>query len=79
MFDEIKKTSRGFELIKFDDANSHPCTLQQSSAMDDRGAANPGSSYIWLGKGDERMHLHRDQVRELIARLDMWLATGSFK
>jgi len=74
------KTSRGFDLIEFEDQNQNPCELQQSSAIDDteRGMNQPGSSYVWLGvaKYPERMHLHREHVTELITVLRGWLETG---
>lgn len=43
-----KRTSRGFQIITFDDANGKECELQQSSAIDDteRGLNEPGSSYV---------------------------------
>jgi hypothetical protein len=75
-----KQTSRGFQIITFNDANEKECELQQSSAFDDtdRGWNAPGSSYVWLGVGDysERMHLHREHVLELINVLQGWLADG---
>jgi len=81
---DVQLTSRGFEYIDFKDANGHGCSLQQSSAVDDteRGMEQPGSSFVWLGleNADEnvpdRMHLHRDQARELIVLLRHWVATG---
>ena len=77
---ECKRTSRGFQIITFDDANGKECELQQSSAIDDteRGLNKPGSSCVWLGVGcySERMHLHRDHVQELISVLQGWLKDG---
>lgn len=37
---QVVKTSRGFEIVQFDDHNGHDCSLQQSSAIDEnlRGA-----------------------------------------
>lgn len=77
----VEKTGRGFEIIRFKDAYDSECTLQASSAIDDRESAFyfPGTSFVWLGIGDNRMHLNRKQVRELAERLDNWLRTGSFK
>jgi len=58
---ELKQTPRGFELIEFEDANGESCSLQQSSAIDDRDAAmgNPGTSFLWLGLDDSRMNSTR--------------------
>jgi hypothetical protein len=73
----IKHTGRGFELIEFNGrGQSKLCTLQQSSFT--APLAKPGSSAIWLGRGDERMHLDREQVAALVTHLSAWLATGSF-
>lgn len=79
---ELKHTGRGFELIEFADVNERPCSLQQSSAIDDRDVAisQPGSSFVWLGRyddGDSRMHLSRQQARALAKHLRHWLKTGS--
>jgi hypothetical protein len=74
---EIGKTDRGFELIEFVDLSNHkPCTLQQSSVAIDDGP--PGSSAIWLGVGDVRMHLNHEKVTALVAHLTAWVETGSF-
>lgn len=80
LLDNVERTGRGFQVIRFNDANLKPCTLQQSSAIDDteRGMSNPGSSFVWLGQGDEHMHLHRDHVCELVEQLRHWLVNGTF-
>lgn len=82
---DVKKTSRGFELI---DLPEHVATtagrperrrlVQQSSAVGDYpdALAKPGSSYLWVGKDH---HLDRSQVGELVAHLTRWLATGSLE
>lgn len=88
----VMLTSRGFEFVDFEDENDVACSLQQSSAVGNYEDAmeRPGSSAIWLGckknrpphMGDEaspRMHLNREQVCELVERLENWLRTGSFK
>lgn len=88
------KTSRGFEVVDFNDGYGLPCKLQQSSAIDensDNGFNNPGSSYIWLGLDQKKieenfalpinptaMHLSRENVEDLIKELQEWLDTGSF-
>lgn len=80
LIETVTRTPRGFERADFADANGQPCSLQQSSAVDDteRGMNNPGSSFVWLGKGDERMHLHRNHVCDLVAHLRHWLVNGCF-
>lgn len=69
-------TSRGFQVTDFDDANDHHCTLQQSSATD--GEHPPGASYVWLGCGDQRMHLDRDMAAMLSMMLQSWVLNGDF-
>ena len=72
----IKKTNRGFELIEFRDRNGQQCSLQQSSVAD---YEQPGSSAIWFGVGDERMHIDLKQLKMLIPHLQAWINGGSFK
>ena len=80
---EVRATERGFERIDFWDCNYRACSLQQSSlALFDysRDALlPPGSSALWLGVGDERMHLSTDHVEALIKHLMVWLDTGSLR
>ncbi len=80
---KLSKTERGFELVTFMDGYGALCQLQQSSAIDPEtpGAFDrPGFSYVWLGKADSgRMHLSREQVIALTARLEQWLASGSLR
>lgn len=48
----METTNRGFQIVKFKDANGVECSLQQSSAVDlnrDDALGNPGASFIWLG------------------------------
>lgn len=74
---KVTTTPRGFELIKFEDSNGTACSLQQSSATEfERG---PGEDYLWLGKGEERMHLDREQARDLVVHLERWINTGSLR
>ena len=78
---DVTLTDRGFERIEFPDRNGNLCTLQQSSAiLDDRdvSASQPGSSGLWLGPADVRMHLDRQMVVALIQRLREWLEGGRF-
>lgn len=76
----IERTARGFQFVGLRDANGVYFTLQQSSAIDDtdRGMGNPGSSFVWLGSNDSRIHLHRTHVRKLVGVLQRWLDHGAF-
>ncbi len=73
---KIEHTDRNFEIIDFVDRYGKACTLQQSSLADFK---QPGSSAIWFGVGDQRMHIAVDQLKELIPHLQAWIETGSFK
>jgi hypothetical protein len=64
-------TSKNYQRIDFDDYNGNECSLQESSATIDGN--DPGCSFLWLGKGIERMHLSRDMVKELIGYMENWL------
>ena len=72
----IKKTARGFEIIQFIDKYGKQCSLQQSSLAD---YETPGSSAIWFGIENERMHIDLNQLKELLPHLIRWVETGSFK
>jgi len=76
---EVTRTPRGFELIEFVDENGETCHLQQSSVIGDYADAfdRPGSSAVWLGTSRKRMHLSREQVREVVDHLARWMETGS--
>ena len=77
---EIRLTPRNFEIIEFPESHGLPCNLQQSSSIDNtqRGLDNPGSSFIWFGLKDSRMHLSRENLIELLPHLQQWLKTGNF-
>jgi len=49
--------------------------IAESSAIGDYDDSfdKPGSSYLWVGNDH---HLNRDQVRELVTRMEHWLSTG---
>ena len=76
----IHKTTCGFQRLEFKDHNGEPCSLQQSSAVG--GYKNaidcPGSSYVWLGTEPNRMHLNREQVKDIMKLLTNWLKRGKF-
>ena len=77
----IRVTSRGFQCITFVDANGELCSIQQSSAIGDTpdAADRPGSSMLWLGAGENRMHLDRGMVVALIAELQEWVDNGKWE
>lgn len=81
---DIRRTSRGFEIVEFNDANGVACSLQQSSAIGQYPEAmeKPGSSFVWLGASKQgepvRMHLDREMVRQLRNLLTSWLGDGRF-
>jgi len=76
----VSKTDRNFQVINFDDANGNQCELHQSSVIFfkyDDALKNHGSSALWLGRaGENRMHLSREHVAELIAIFQGWLNSG---
>jgi copper homeostasis protein CutC len=72
---KLEKTTRGFETIYFCDYNAQECSLQASSLAVYR---QPGTSAIWLGVDDLRMHLDVKRVKGLIKHLNQWILTGSF-
>ena len=45
----VDHTSRGFEIIEFEDRYGHKCSLQQSSLAE---VERPGWSAVWLGVND---------------------------
>lgn len=72
---EVGVTERGFEILEFKDHNDKDCSLQMSSLAI---YEQPGTSAIWFGRDDERMHLEYDLVKELHTHLSNWLEHGSF-
>ena len=92
---KVRKTPRGFKRIDFIDRYDVKCSLQQSSlATEDAIWLGPNDADPRvLVKGDgwkpvpmpadyhanTRMHLNRDQVIALVAHLNAWLKSGSFK
>jgi hypothetical protein len=72
----VKRNVRGFEIINFKDHYGKDCSLQQSSLAI---YSKPGSSAIWLGQGEERMHLTLKEVKKLLPHIEKWIETGSFK
>jgi hypothetical protein len=89
---EIDVTNRGFQRIVFDDRNGVNCSLQESSLATDYAIwlgcndANPqmlvpGKSWIPVPMpegyvANTRMHLTRQQVKELLPYLRKFVRTG---
>ena len=80
---ELRRTDRGFERLehtKYPDDGDNTAQeriVQASSAVNDSyddSFERPGTSYLWVGRDH---HLNREQVAELIERLQAWLTTGS--
>lgn len=72
----VQTSQRGFEYIKFQDHNGQECSLQQSSLAI---YEEPGTSAVWLGTDEERMHLTRSQVKQLIVHLKRWIEDGTLQ
>jgi len=75
---KIVKTERGFQQVLCPvyppDGTSKPIVLQSSVILDYAEAMDrPGSSALWVG---EHHHLCREEVAELISRLQHWLEHG---
>ncbi len=79
---KAKKTERGFVIVEHEKYQNTPGEMkrliQESSAIGDyeKSFNNPGSSYLWIGQDH---HLNREEVRELINRMQCWLETGKLK
>jgi hypothetical protein len=77
---KIKIPDRGFSILEHKTYGNHPSLTarlaQQSSAIGDYKDSlnNPGSSFLWIG---DHFHLNREEVREFIGYLQIWLDTGS--
>lgn len=74
----VQKTDRGFQIIRFLDRYNRECSLQQSSVADAEYMDRPGWSAVWIGRGEERAHLSREQVKWIVEYLQKWLETGEF-
>lgn len=68
-----RATERGFDLIEFPDYYGQPSSIQASSlALYEQ----PGTSALWIGAGENRMHLTVENVRAVRDYLTRWLNTG---
>jgi hypothetical protein len=89
---EIQKTDRGFRIVEFTDRNGHKCSLQESSAATQAsiwlGPDDAEPCVLVEGKGWQpvefpadtqfttRMHLNKQQVRELLPYLQHFALHG---
>ncbi len=69
-------TPRGFELIEFNDHYGQPSSIQASSLA---LYSTPGTSALWIGAGENRMHLTVENVRAVRDYLTRWLDTESLR
>lgn len=73
------KTSRGFVAVEHEKYQNTPGEftrlIQESSAVGDYEDSfdKPGSSFLWVGSDH---HLNRDEVQELVSRMQHWLKNG---
>lgn len=79
---EVTRTLRGFEIILHDTHENVPKQerlVQASSVVGDYDDAfdRPGTSALWIG--DDKQHLWREEVAELIQHMQAWLDTGSLE
>lgn len=74
-----EKSERGFVFVLEEKYQNEPGKftriISESSAIGDHADSfeKPGSSFLWVGNDH---HLNREQVRELIQRMEHWLVTG---
>lgn len=67
---ELKQTPRGFDYYDFLDHNGEGCSIQKSSLATE--------DCIWLGMHNSmRMHLNKEQVKELLPILENFVKTGN--
>jgi hypothetical protein len=62
-------TDRGFLRADFEDLYGNDCSIQESSLASEDA--------IWLGVGNKRMHLSREQAKSLLPYLHTFVETGS--
>ncbi|MGA2160075.1 MAG: hypothetical protein ABSG90_12795 [Dehalococcoidia bacterium] len=78
---KAKQTQRGFIVVTHDTYANEPIEerlIQESSAIGDYKDSwlHPGSSALWIGKDH---HLNREEVQELIERMQYWLNNKRLK
>lgn len=77
---QVTHSERGFEIVEhpvYPPTGRTARLLQASSAIGEAyedGFDNPGSSFLWVS---DQHHLNREEVREMMAHCQAWLASGS--
>lgn len=67
------KTSRGFDIIQFEDANQCVCSIQQSSGircLPSGEIPTPGSSLLWLGCNEAKPRILASQASQYGVKTD---------
>lgn len=62
------KTPRGFQLIEFQDRYDKLSSIQESSLASE--------ACLWIGQGEERIHLTQAQAKKVIKILKHFVKTG---
>jgi len=62
----------GWGYVVFEDSFGRVCSIQEDSVAD---YLPPGSSALWIGLDKDRIHLHLEGVKWLIAELQTWVDT----
>jgi hypothetical protein len=62
----------GWGYVVFEDSFGQVASIQEDSVAD---YLPPGSSALWIGKDSDRIHLHLEGVKWLIAELQTWVDT----
>jgi hypothetical protein len=74
---KLTYTNRGFARYEFKDFNGENCSLQKSSIVGTLDCDFVEA--IWLGLGDARMHLTRQQVGNILPVLIRFADSGSIE
>lgn len=75
---KVQRTPRGFEIVEFVDICEKECSIQQSSIVLETGSnPKPGTSALWLGTNDNRMHLDKSLAQQIASLLTLWHDTGT--
>lgn len=62
------KTERGFVVGEFSDLYGKECSIQESSLAEEDA--------IWLGVGENRMHLTTEMAKDLVRHLNYFIENG---
>jgi hypothetical protein len=59
------RTSRGFDIVEFKDANGEPCSVQQSSAATVEGDDTNGQGFLWIGINDAKPQILKTKAETM--------------